>query len=953
MNLTLEIAPLIWIETEVDGDIFVTAEFPVGGMLEEEGYPAVPVAGQMFRIPARSGVTVEVISADYETFERVTYPAYKGEHQEYKLGRPDEIADQWFPGDLATIAPPAILHDFRVSNVLTYPVQVNTATGEVRVYSNIQLEVRFEGVDERNALRDEPTRISRAYLPWYRQFADWNENELDEYELYRGTVQVVMRNNNQLRAALEPWIEWKEQKGWILEYITDSDVNWNSAAIRSEIIDRYDDTNSGVDYIVIVGDNGGLFSTPAGAGHGDHYYGRMNNDDLMDVAVGRISVEDLTDVRTYVNKVLSYEKNPDLDNTGWYHRGQVAVASTSSGISTVFVERYHRHAMLNIGYTQVDTAWVSPWGNGNVNNRSIDRFNNGISFYSCRGYISAGLSTNQIDNLNNDFMTPVCIDITCGTGNWDTGYGINEAYMRAGSPNTPQGGIGAMGTATSSTHTRFNNCMAGGSGMAMLVLRTPTLGDVLFGGKVAMWKNFYGRDGLLSSFNEWYNLMGDPTVWVWSDVPHVLDVEAPGAIQLGQHGYEVAVYDDNGNPLKDAWVTLYKSDNDEEEILRGLSDQHGMVIFPITFEHPGTAVLTVTSLNFAPFQVEIDVNSADDFITYSQIEYQDDGENGTIGNDNGIPEAGETVGLIVTAYNFGESTATNVSLTVESSDQTFAEISGTTTFGDIASGEEATGEGLVLVTFSPYAQNEWKAHLSLNFGSDQGEYSDDLAIDVVAPDIGFVNIYGATNFDRGDTRDVFVRLRNVGDIDQPGCTGILYSHSPWVTVDVAEAEWDVMEVNRSVNGTDFVISAANETFDGHIAELSIVVSFETGFIDTVYFTLPCGTMAASDPSGPDSYGYYAYDNSDNGYELAPEFNWVEINPDEPDADFPGTRLDINDTGDNDDEAVVVDLPFPIQYYGTLFNQITVCSNGFLAMGSQADQPNMRNWTIPSPLVRII
>lgn len=306
---------------------------------------------------------------------------------------------------------------------------------------------------------------SARLTSWYRLFLDWDDDELDQYTLYRGNIQVVLRNNNSLLTTLEPWLEWKKQKGWQIELLTDQDANFNSpSSIRSELIDRWDASETKFDYVVIVGDNRGSYPVPPASGEGDHDYGLMEGaDDLMDVAVGRISIENNSDLRTYINKVLHYERDPYMDETTWYKRGQVAYSSTNSGSSPVYVGRYQRQAMLDAGYTHVDTAWASPYGDGNVNNRSISRINNGVSFYGARGYISSGLSTNQIYNLNNDYMIPVVIDITCGTGNWaqNWGDGINEAYMRAGSQTVPRGGIGGMGTATSSTHTRFNNALSG------------------------------------------------------------------------------------------------------------------------------------------------------------------------------------------------------------------------------------------------------------------------------------------------------------------------------------------------------------------------------------------------------------------------------------------------------------------------------------------------------------
>ncbi len=60
-------------------------------------------------------------------------------------------------------------------------------------------------------------------------------------------------------------------------------------------------------------------------------------------------------------------------------------------------------------------------------------------------------------------------------------------------------------------------------------------------------------------------------------------------------------------------------------------------------------------------------------------------------------------------------------------------------------------------------------------------------------------------------------------------------------------------------------------------------------------------------------------------------------------------IDVEDPVENDDDAAVIELPFPIQYYGNTFNTMTISTNGYVAMGSQTDLSLPRNWIIPSPL----
>lgn len=120
-------------------------------------------------------------------------------------------------------------------------------------------------------------------------------------------------------------------------------------------------------------------------------------------------------------------------------------------------------------------------------------------------------------------------------------------------------------------------------------------------------------------------------------------------------------------------------------------------------------------------------------------------------------------------------------------------------------------------------------------------------------------------------------------------------------------------------------------------------------MDTIHTVVPVGRREMTDPSGPDQYGYYALDDADQAYDLAPVSDWVEINSRRPFFHYTGESLNLGDDGEDQDTAALVDLPFTFQYYGQTYNQITVSANGYIAMGDQVDMCIPRNWSIPSPL----
>ncbi len=928
------------------------AEFLMAGAWEEPGMPVVPVVGKLFRIPPRSGVAVEVVDAEYETYSDVDYALYAGEGAYEELVAGQEPVDQWLPGTLAEATEPAVMRVFRVSNLLTYPVQVNPARREVRVYTTLNVDIRFEGEDNHNTIDQWPTRLSRHYLPYYRQLLDWDENELDQYEIYRGSVQVLVRDNNSLMNTLEPWLTWKRQKGWEIELLNDDDAYMGSAySIKQELEDRWDDAEEKFDYIVVVGDNSGYnFRIPPSDGYGDYNYACLaGNDMLIDCGIGRISIETITELSIYVNKVLDYEKTPYMDETDWYTRGQVAVASNESGIGTVFTSRYQRHVMLNAGYTQVDTAWVAPWGTGNVNNRSINRINDGVSFYGCRGFIDAGLSTNQIENLENDYMTPFVVDVTCYTGTWHSHYAITEAYIRAGTTTIPRGAIGAIGTATGYTKPRFNNVVSGGSSFSMHVQRNPHMGDHFYAAQFYMFQTFNGYDASLADFIEWNNLMGDPTVATWTDVPEELDVDASNTIARGASSYPVHVAIGN-QPVAGAWVTFYKedADGDVEYIERTETDVDGNAVLDTPIDNYGDAVLTITHQNCQPCIIDVSVTNPNSNVQVAEIAVIDDGSQQTQGDGDGEPEAGEIIGLELTLQNMTNAAVSNISVSGVTDDRFLDSHGGEATLVTLGAYQTATANGLVRFRISRDMRDGWRGAITLEISTNNGNQTLPLGIDLEAPDLKLMMVDVSSTPYPGDLETVTVYVRNDGSDDMAASTATLYSLNPWITVSDPEEQYDAISEGNYEFG-DFDIEVDEDAFEGFHAPFLLRLESEDGFVDSVSFSLEIGNAGGSDPTGPDAYGYWAFEDEDTGYEQAPVFDWIEINPSEPNNDYNGVELDLDDYGDNQDDAVVVDLPFDIQYYGLEYSELTICSNGWVAMGSQADMPVSRNYRIPAPL----
>jgi hypothetical protein len=135
-----------------------------------------------------------------------------------------------------------------------------------------------------------------------------------------------------------------------------------------------------------------------------------------------------------------------------------------------------------------------------------------------------------------------------------------------------------------------------------------------------------------------------------------------------------------------------------------------------------------------------------------------------------------------------------------------------------------------------------------------------------------------------------------------------------------------------------VLSALNSISPGYPLEFIAVLDGGNNFRDTVEFELLLGVVNTARPFGPDNYGYFAYDDTDEGYSEKPDYSWVEV---DPNHGGPGDSLDmVNDT------TISMSLPFSFKYYGDWYDQVSISSDGYIAMGVTS-YSDIYNWAIPA------
>ncbi len=199
---------------------------------------------------------------------------------------------------------------------------------------------------------------------------------------------------------------------------------------------------------------------------------------------------------------------------------------------------------------------------------------------------------------------------------------------------------------------------------------------------------------------------------------------------------------------------------------------------------------------------------------------------------------------------------------------------------------------------------------------------------------------GDGRLDPGETAGLIVSLWNAGRAGVSNVTGVLRTADRFITVlDSTGSFGDIPPDSVRENSMDrFVIAAAAGTPREHTAEFLVYLN-GTDYQDSVRFTITVGALRVVDPIPDNSQPtlYWAYDDIDTGYSEHPDYQWVEIRN-------LGTRLNLSD-----DQTAQITLPGgfgPFIFYGQSYNQISICSNGWIAPGTTTFQsPN--NTTLPN------
>lgn len=924
----------------------------------EVGFPELPCVAKILAVPDQAAISLEILEVGEEhSFTGYVVPPARrpwkeGDPETPYVERMDAYqADEAYPRQLVSVDAPGVFRDFRITRVAMYPVRYIAARNEVRVASSLTIRVKY-GIGEVVNPKLTPRKpIAPSFAALYRgiifNYQSVVERDFSELESGRDVLLCIAPDASV--SSLMPFVNWRNKTGTSVRVATYSEIGTTGDpnVIKNYIAQAYHTWQYPPTYVLLVGDYPAVPVVYANGVVNEDFYVEIEGVDFLpEMMIGRFTHDNDAGEQIIVNKIVTYERNPYTANTAWFKKG--AVVSNSAYVSQAITKRFTRDRMILDGkFTVVDT-FINRSPCTSQLTDVINTINNGRSFLNYRGegwytewWASCyRMTVNEVSSLNNGRMLTFVTSIGCGVGNFTNSGGncFGETWFELGTVAAPRGAVTFIGP-TGNTHTTYNNQMDKGIYIGMFQEGLETPGQSLMRGRIYMYEVF-GNEYYVQYQTRIYCIIGDPSLHVWKNVPQAVTVVHPPLIHIGYNQVPFTVTDSaTGAPLGNAQVCL----SGDSVYATAYTDQHGQAFVSITPEIVDTLTVLVRGGKMVPYEGSMTITMETEHVGFLGEPVVVDLD----GNLDGKINPNEHGQIRVTLKNWGSQTATNVQATL-SADTNLVQIQTTTPvdFGSLGPGGSFTGSPFLFFV-KPTSEVGDTIPFSFHITSSTRTWDyiqlEDIKGCKLKGVMYVIDDHGSTltngRMDPGETVRLYMDVKNVGDDVAPNVRSTLRSSSPYVTIIDSTSVFGTLSADTSfMNYADcFIVQVDSQCPAQSFVPYSLFLQTQGGryaYSHADTFSIPVSVPRHNDPTGPDSYGYYAYVSDDTLFRLAPRYYWTEIN-------VVGTQV----SGVGSDFTATVTLPFTFKYYGVDYTQVRLSSDGWIAFGS-GTQTLATNYPLP-------
>ena len=429
----------------------------------------------------------------------------------------------FFPEQPVTISEPFSLRGVQTVAITVAPYQYNPVTKELRVYDDMQFDVRFDGGNGEFG----DTRLRSPYwdpilmqnLANYNQLPSIDyEARMQEWVNNRPTgceYLIVIPNNEGFRQYAEQLRDFRIQQGILTEVKSLSDMGCTTTnEMKSYFHNAYNTWDIPPVAVLLLGDHNTNMSVGIPAEytfHSQNYgncitdngYADVTGDLLPEMAFSRLVAANVNEAQMMVSKQLEYEyTNPNLDASsyehpitalGWqterwfqicsevvggYWRNQgkdpVRINAIYSGYpGNQWSSNQNTYMVVNyfgpngLGYIPATPSELGGWTGGTAA-QVVNAVNSGCMLLQHRdhgyyqGWGEPDFSNSHVAQMTNVGKMTFVNTINCQTGTFDhTPECLIEAFMRRTSGGQNAGAVGCIGP-TQTSYSFVNDAYAWG-----------------------------------------------------------------------------------------------------------------------------------------------------------------------------------------------------------------------------------------------------------------------------------------------------------------------------------------------------------------------------------------------------------------------------------------------------------------------------------------------------------
>lgn len=622
ITLDIEIPGFAASEIAASGRTFAGLEISGCGQATDIGRARLPLLRRAVEIPQGAEPQLEIIDYASVRFDLaklglpgrivpVQAPIEKipgaREAAEFRMSESFYASSKPYPGFQARIAEVGQVRGHRYAVVEVAPVTYRPAEGAIEVASRIRLRITTPGADrsltKATIERYASPRFERAASTMLLNYQAPSAKAVPDLP-----VGYLIITDPDFEAGIQPLAAWKNSKGYLATVTRTTDIpgGATTAAIKAYILDAWQNWEVPPSFVLLVGDVADIpnwVGTETNNPATDLYYATMTTPDYIpDLGIGRLSVTSPAEAAGLVSKIIEYEQAL-FGGTTWLKKAVFMASEDNYSIT----EGTHNYVISNYftpaGYTY-DKLYCHTYSATTQQVRNAFNGGRGLGIYSGHGattYWADGPQFTQSDvaGLTNLDMYPFVQSYACLTGQ----YTLSECFAETWIRKADKASLGFWSSSVTS-YWDEDDVLEKGVFQALFQEGLTWISGMTDQGKWHLYE-YYGGAGSTKRYYEMYNLMGDPSLDVWTDEPATMTVLHSGTCPVGASSYLVHVEDGSG-PVEDALACL---DMPGEVYEAGYTDALGDAVLTLdpAPSQTGEMYLTVTRHNLRAVRDTVEV----------------------------------------------------------------------------------------------------------------------------------------------------------------------------------------------------------------------------------------------------------------------------------------------------------------------------------------------------------